>query len=247
MTNFAAHAASKWMQLPAWLRLTLAAALATCCVLLLSASPSLADDGGTNDQPQPITDSSGVPVGAYKSLPIDRGSLVYNQDKAFWSKPVDFLWTATYNNTTLTVMFNKFLMTFGWVDWIKGPAVLLAGGFEQLIAGVQWLPFVTMMAGLFVGWLWMRGRTGAGWAELAMSAIVVALVTTVLANPVASIAGPNGALVKAQEYGKSVGAELLSSTKNPDGTQPEEVINKEASQPIVDAFIRYPYQVAAFG
>lgn len=233
-----------------WPRRAAAVLALAGAVFLGSAVPALADTGApapSASADAPITDSSGVPIEAYQALPIDRGGWAANQDKMFWSKPIDLIWGNSYKDAQVAIMFNRWSMQFGWVDWITGPAKQLSTGFESLTAKLPWQALVGSLAGGFAGWLLLRGRTGAAWSEVVVASVLLALATTVLSNPVETVAGNEGLIVKARDAAQNASSEILSNTRGSDGKQPAEVVNASATQPMVDAFVRIPYQTIAFG
>ncbi|MFK0074642.1 hypothetical protein [Arthrobacter woluwensis] len=229
--------------------LALVALLLATVFFLGGATPASADTGEPSPPAPsaPLTDSSGIPLEAYKELPIDRGGWTFNQDKMFWAKPIDLLYGAHFDNATNAIEFNKWNSEFTWVDWISGPGQVVSTGFESFTSKIPWQTFVGTLAAIVVVFLLWRGRSGAGWSELLISTFLLALATTVLVNPVATVTGPGGAIEKTKTFAQSTQAEILNGTRLPDGSKPTEVVNAQATQPMGDVFVRYIYQATAFG
>ncbi|MDN5666837.1 MAG: hypothetical protein L0G87_00400 [Renibacterium salmoninarum] len=225
----------------------LVALIAAMVLLTAGAGAASAADGSPPPPRGVLTDSSGVPVDNYLFLPIDRGAVVWNQDKFFWSKIIDGMWVAQLKNSITSLVIMDQATTFTWVDGIKAPADQIAQGFDSALGGIMWYALLTFIAGAVVAYFLFRRGVGAGLGELAVTVGVIAITGTFLLNPVANIAGSNGLISQAQKLGATTSAEVLTNVRTADGKPPAQVIDQAALQPMVDAFIRAPYQVAAFG
>lgn len=193
-----------------------------------------------------ITDSSGVPLGYYVVLPLDRGD-VFNWGKAFIAAWLDPIWTGHLGMVSWMIWFCNWLLSFEWVGVIATPFNALAGVIEGFLGQINWIPFALMIAGGVAGLAIMVGRHSTGWAEIFISATCAVLATGMLANPVASLTAAGGALDTAQNYGGEIAAAVVSNDAGDPNWDSDQVLSSAVTSQLVDLFVKVPAQTIAFG
>lgn len=215
-------------------------------LLILGATPALADPG-RSQAPWfltwiSLTDTRGISVWKYE-MSIDRGGMT-SPGKFFWSVLVDISWQIYRAVCVIALWFLDWVLSFTWVPVIATPLLAVGDAMQSTVSGLGLVPVLLTFTAL-VAVLWMaRGRWATGIWELAMALVIAALASGVFAQPVAMIAGTDGLLVKTNQAGQELAAEL--ATGEAAGKTSEE-LRAEQTGLLVDTFIRQPTQMINFG
>lgn len=142
----------------------------------------------------------------------------------------------------------NWVLQFRFLSIVRGPANIVAEVLNRVVGQLGIVP-VLLIFSILVSSVWLiRGRSGAGIGEMAVSTVIAALVGTSLANPVTFITGPNGALAQAQRLGAGITAQLLSkSPGSSSATDPTALVQAKVSAQVLDTFVRVPQQIINFG
>lgn len=174
--------------------------------------------------------------------------------------------------TSLMVWAFQFVLEFKFIDIVKEPAHEVAVVIEDVTNQIPIVAALATLSALMSGLWIMKGRSGAGFGEMAITAIIVTLLGMAFTKPVTFITGENGLLTSAQEAGSSITADLLYPKGESQDTQPVDPndpnspehggdrvdsrpeINdpKAAAQDamtsrMLDTYIRTPHQLLNFG
>lgn len=191
------------------------------------------------------TDSHGIPVSHYVSIPIDRGGWT-DTGKAILAFFTDTIWAFHLFAISWALWLFDFILTFAWVDLIAGPFVFLGSTIEAFFLRFEWMPFALALAGLIGGFMIVAGRIGKGITEMAMAVLIAVLAVMVYTNPAKALTATGGALDKAQVIGQQLTSIVTYDDIN--ATELEETdLSNAITAPVVDLLVRDPAQSLAFG
>lgn len=189
-----------------------------------------------------VKDSSGINAADYY-LSIDQGGVTH-PFKLIWGWLITVEWEAYRACVLCAIWVIKLALSFQWLDLLLTPVRDIANAVTTLTGRVDLQSFMlALAAGAVALWIF-RGRFATGLYELVVSLIVAAGVFGILANPVESIAGQDGMLMKTNHMSMEV-ANGLADDGNTNG-DPNQQVDKLTSQ-LVDTFVRQPTQLMAFG
>lgn len=157
-----------------------------------------------------------------------------------------------------------FVLQFKFLALVRAPANVVAEVIQNTIGQLGIISTIATVSALISAVWWFKGRAGAGLGEMAVTAVIAALMGTALANPVAMITGPDGAMAKAQQMGSAISANLLTTdaakhasgsvgtgaTKDPvggGGQDPNTMVKDAATKRILDVFVRTPHELLETG
>ncbi len=201
--------------------------------------------------PTAMVDQDGVSLLQYNMLPLDRGD-AWTLQKGFWTNPTDTLWTMHLMGVAWSLWMFEFQLSFQWVDWITGPISAIADFIQSAVTQIGWVPLAMAITGLVCGIALLTGRIASGITELLISAACLALSLGILLNPVASLAGPNGAIVWSATQGGNLAASIAADnpvlpTDEPSLDDAQRVLSETITTQLMDIFVRRPAQEIAFG
>lgn len=214
-----------------------------------------ADNGTISSLPwlSPLSakDSGGVDLLHYATLPLDRGD-AWTWDKSFISSIVDPLWVFHLAAVSWVLWLFQFLLSFQWVDWLATPIGAIATFISGIVSQIGWLPLALAAVAVICGAFIMGGKVAKGVIEIAISVAASVLAVTLLANPVAALTGPNGALPWVESWGGTLAASIASdnpslSVNDPSSTDASKALSDTLIAQLMDIWVRYPAQEVAFG
>lgn len=188
-----------------------------------------------------VKDSSGVPVAAYSSLPIDQGGVTH-PFRGARALIMNILWAFYSTFIFLILTFLEFILSLVWLEWLASPFILLAGSIHGILGQFGIIGVGLSLSALFIAVAFIRGRKATAILEILIVSAVGGLVSTPIGNPIYSIAMENGGIYKSAEYGNELGIETIDGAKDGDGAEPSAV-----NASIVDMTLRSPVMLMAFG
>lgn len=189
-----------------------------------------------------LKDSRGIPMWNYE-LSLDRGGIT-SPDKFFWASITDAAWGAYRSWCALALWFLDWVLSFTWVSTIAGPLLKVGDAMQSVVDRVGLVPTFLTVTALLSGLWFLKGKfTTAVW-EVGIACVIAALASGIFAHPVQLVAGPNGYIVKANQTGQQLAAEL--ATGESEGKTPEQLRQAQTGQ-LVDTFIRQPTEMINFG
>lgn len=195
-----------------------------------------------------IHDTHGIGIEKYMSLPLDRGD-VWTPQKMWVTSMLDILWVGHIFYVAVLFALVKFLLAFEWVDFIATPLNGIAVSFQALVTQFHWIPFALIVTAFVAGIYMLRGKFSSGLIECVIAVFIAIAATGVLANPVATITGPDGFLNSAKTWGGEI---AVAITTDP-GTRPDttmsadKVLAENVIAQLVDTYVRVPAQTVTFG
>lgn len=188
-----------------------------------------------------LTDSHKVSVWNYQ-LSFDQGN-VTSPMKGIWAFALSMLWSLYQAGVSVVIWLLDWVLSFKWLEVVAAPFLALSDGLHAVMNAIGAGPaFLTIAAMAAVLWM-ARGKWALGVYELGMSCLIAVLATSIFANPVQMIAGPDGALIKARDFGVEVAAGLANGGNGGTGSETQQVL----TQQLADTFIRLPHQLVNFG
>jgi hypothetical protein len=222
-------------------------ALTSAVISALYSAPVLAADQKIGQTPPAlawihVNDSQGISMWNYE-LSLDRGGIT-NPGKFFWASLTDTCWGLYRAGVALALWLLDWVFSFTWVQTFAKPMMSTGDTMQQLVDRVGVVPTFLAITALVAG-LWMfQGKYATTVWEVGISCVIAALATGIFAQPVQLIAGPDGYIVKANQTGQELAAEL--STDRFHRSDPQEVSQLQIGQ-LVDTFIRQPTELINFG
>ncbi|MFK4298140.1 hypothetical protein ABH924_003301 [Arthrobacter sp. GAS37] len=237
-------------------------------LIVAGAAAAHADTGGQVTAfiglPTNIRDSHGISIAQYATLPLDRGD-AWTWQKGIISLITDIIWAGHIYYISWFLAILKMLLAFEWVGWLATPVQGFATNLQNLTNQLGIVPLAILVAGIFGSVMIMRGRLAQGISEWFAAGLIAVLVTTVLANPVASITGPDGFLTKAKTWGGELSlaitndptcsrnaglnaAQGIQAATCPSTSIPaDQVLTDTVMTQISDVFVRLPAITLTFG
>jgi|GEM_PF-4925784 len=239
-------------------------------VLMLAGATAAHADGGSVGMPfiglpANITDSHGISITQYATLPLDRGD-GWTLNKSVVSFIVDIIWAGHIYYIAWLLMILKLLLGFEWITWLAAPVAIFAAGLQNLVNTMGLATLSTITAGVIGAWQIARGRFASGIGDWFVGAVILVLVTGFLSAPVALLTGPDGFLTKSKQWG---GELSLAITSDPScygekaalaqahGEQApgcpatdapaDQVLTQTVMAQITDSFVREPAIILVFG
>lgn len=189
-----------------------------------------------------FTDSHGINVWQYE-LSIDRGNPVRGPDKWFWTKFVDPLWQAYRSCVLVAIWLIRWVLEFGWMAPIREAAVTAYIELSGVIGQMGLVAMFLTIAGVVGAFYIVRGRIATGVWEMVLACVIVAGLSTFLANPAGVILNPDhGVAYAARDISLDVAAAV---SQEPD-RDPDKQVNQITSS-LIETFLRQPLQLANFG
>lgn len=187
--------------------------------------------------------SSGIKISQF-TLDVDHGGFT-DPVKAVTALILSMLWDTYREAVGVAIWLYNQATSYGWVDAALGPARSFAAGLENVIIQVGVIPLALTIAA-FIGGGWMlRGRWAGGLAELAVSCVLAVLATGALSHPVDLVAGSDGLLGRAEQFGTELSAVIVSggtaSSSDP------AALKQQTTAALVDAFLRGPHELVNYG
>lgn len=190
-----------------------------------------------------LEDSRGISIWDYE-LSLDRGG-VTSPDTFFWSAITDACWGAYRAWCALALWFLNWVMSFDWIHTIAAPLISIGDAMQVVVTQLGVVPTLATIAAIVaVGWM-ARGRWATGVWELALTLVIAALATGVLAQPVRLLAGDAGLIVKTQQAGLELSA-AIDGQSGVSGQTPDQ-LRRAQTGVLVDTFIRAPTEMINFG
>ena len=211
------------------------------------AAPITTDDSHLGQTPPSLSwidlkDSRGISMWNFE-LSLDRGGLT-SADKVAWSMVTDWAWGAYRGWCALALWFLDWVMSFSWVDTIASPILTVGDSMQSVVNKIGLVPTFLTVTALLAGLWFLKGRyTTAIW-EVGIACVIAALASGVFAHPVHLIAGSDGYIVKANQAGQELAAQLATGSSA--GKTPEQLRQAQTGK-LVDTFIRQPTELINFG
>jgi hypothetical protein len=223
--------------------------------LIFNGALALADNGSVSSlpflPPTEMKDTHGVSMVHYVTLPLDRGD-AWTFGKTFWTSITDAIWIAHITALTWMLWQFEFLLSFQWVSWLASPIDVIAKLVHNVVSAIGWIPLALAIAALVCGIAFWTGRMAKSLVEVGVSVAAAVLAVTILANPVATLTGPNGAFSFVEKWGGSIAVSIAGgddqlSNQDPSTTDSSKILTDTITAQLMDLFVRLPAQEIAFG
>lgn len=238
-----------------WLRHRLPTiAVLTLALLGLVAVPAFADPIGDAvksvmfGQANPmlsfiqLSDSHGINVWQYE-LSLDRGNPITATDKWFWSKPVDAAWQFYRDGVLVAIWILHWILSFGWITPVGDAATSISTALHTTMGPLGLAGMFLTVAGVVGAVYIFRGKVATGVWEIAVAVVIMAGLSTFLANPANLILNQNDGLI-AKVHQTSMGfVAAMADTPELKGSDQTGAITSD----LIQTFIRQPLQMVNFG
>ncbi|MCA0296947.1 MAG: hypothetical protein LCH96_16875 [Actinobacteria bacterium] len=189
-----------------------------------------------------LTDSHGINVWQYE-LSIDRGNAITATDKWFWAKPIDSAWQFYRDGVLTAIWLLHWILDFGWIAPIGDAAMTVSDSLHNVVSQMGLAALFLTFAGTVAAFYIVRGKIATGVWEFLMAIVIMAGLTTFLANPARMILNPSDGLVyKARDASMSVVA-AIAETPDLKGSDQTDAITSD----LIQTFIRQPLEMVNFG
>lgn len=225
-----------------------AVVLAVLVLTASTATTSLADDGSPFDEAieryQNLYDSRGNHIDSYMYLSLYDGGTT-GMDTKFFSWIAAMQWTIYANLVKTAILWLDWVASLGWKDFLIGPLSALSSTAQTVIGTIGLRPLMLTILAIVVTVLLIRRRTGAALSELAIGCLMAALAAGALANPMAVVAGPSGAISQAQEVGDTLSTAISTDGEDLDGSSSTD--DSGLTGALIDTMLRTPHQLINYG
>lgn len=219
-------------------------AMATVFVQLAAADPGDIGQGPPVLRWIEVEDSRGLSAWSYE-LSLDRGGIT-DPKNFFWAALVDLCWSLYWGGVVLAIWFLDWVLSFDWVGLLASPLLTIGDALQGVIDQFGLVPTLLTISALAAA-LWMaRGKWATGLWELAMALVIAALASGVLAQPLQLVAGPDGMIYTARDWGFELAGHLSGSTDS--GQSPDSAaMRRQLTGQMVNTFVRQPAELINFG
>lgn len=227
-----------------WLTLGLTLLLVT----ILGAGQAFAADGKASNPflaPFAIKDTHGFTTAQYA---LNTGGTGFGFQSMIDATASFFLtlgWDAYRMIVSIVLWLYDFALQFQMLDVLAGPADVIAVTLGDTIGRFHAVEIFLLLAFIAcLGWF-IKGNAGAGIIDFLISLTAVALLGSILANPVPRISGPDGMIIQAKNLGVAISAQVISGGHQTSADPA--VLQQQTSAKLVDQFIRTPHQLLNYG
>lgn len=228
-----------------WVQVSIRTLIAATVVTLIGNVAFVAADSDGNHLGQTIpalswiqlADHKGISLWNYE-LTINYHSDIFNAGAMISALFTEILWRGYLGCAAVAIWFIDWVVSFEWLDIITTPLMAIGDALLDVISRLGLAPAFLTVAALAGAIFVMRGKIARGIYEMAIGALVVALSATVLSNPIALVAGPDGWIYQARDHTLDLVAAM--------GDQAETDPNAITSE-LITTFIRQPVQLVSFG
>lgn len=182
-----------------------------------------------------IKDTTGTSIWAY-SLSMNHGGWTNGTTALSWWF-TDLIWEVYRGFVAFALWAIDWVISLTWLKTISTPLIGVGSQLHAMLFTNIRTTALLSITGLVAGFALMRGKLATGAYEAFASAVVAALAITMLANPVASVGGDAGWLVKSRDGAVEAAGQL---TNTPDAQH-------AATERMATALVRYPQQLVNFG
>lgn len=228
--------------------------VSTLAILVVGASPAFANPigdavkGALFGQSNPmlsfiqLEDAHGINVWQYE-LSLDRGNPVLSTDKWFWAKPVDAAWQFYRDGVLVAIWVLHWILDFGWVTAVGDAAIPLGEALHSTVGQLGLPGLFLTIAGVVGAFYIFRGKVATGVWEIAVAVIIMAGLSTFLANPVRMLLDPSDGLVYQARDTSMDFVAAMAQTPELSGSDQTNAITSD----LISTFIRQPLQMVNFG
>lgn len=189
-----------------------------------------------------VKDSHGINVWRYV-MSIDSGSAT-NPNAVVFSPLVQIVWGGMRLFASLSIWFVGWVLRFDWLDLLLAPVAAIGEASSVMVDRLGVVTVFAMAAALFAGFMMFRGKHTTFVYDLLIAAVLAALATGAMHDPVEKIGGQNGYVVKARDAGMEFAAGL-SNGGNTSGNVESNI--EQLQTDMVDTLLRQPTQMINFG
>lgn len=196
-----------------------------------------------------LKDKHGLKIDQYQ-LSVSQGG-VTDVDTLGGAQIIGYFWDFYRLGIGVCIQMIDWVLGFEFLDMLRGPAASFATVMDDLVTTIGLIPVLGTIGVVMSMGLMLKGREGAGLAEMATTVVIAGLAGTALANPVERIAGGNGVIAVSQDLGAGITAKLLEDGGGQKGgtagDDPHKVVQNSVSSQLIDGFVRKPQQLLNFG
>src|SRR5699024_10562332 len=153
-----------------------------------------------------ITDSHGVQVWMY-GLNLDEGGVTH-MSRLVWAALTQLLWAPYQALVNVALWFVDWTMGLSWLHVVASPLLTVGDALEDLVARLGATTVLLTITAIVAVLAMARGRWASGIYEIAITTVIAALTTGVVAHPVAMAGGDGGLTEQAHHAGVDQAAAL---------------------------------------
>lgn len=215
--------------------------------VLATAAPTLAVEDATGIEQiwSGLTDSRGNQVDDFSTLSFYDGGWTGTEQKIF-GPLTELVWGWYAYLARAQIIILDWVMALGWKDFVLGPLNALSNVLATIMSILGLRPLMLMILAVGVALLLFRRRSGTAISELFVGASIAAVAVGILANPMAVVAGDNGAITQAQNVGMTLATAINTGGDSMEASNNEEMRNALTEQ-LVDSLLRTPHQIINYG
>lgn len=210
---------------------------------------AFADDGAPAGSMGHLTatDSQGYEVWRYE-LNIDEGQMHRAQEKIPAGMLLNWGWDFYRLCVGDALKLTDVVLNFEFINWLQGPALMVEQTLSKVIDMMGLWGLLLTISAFLAGYWWFKGRAGVAIGQVLLACLIASLGQNHLTDPVGLLTGPEGALVKSQQFGQEITAQMLND--NPDAAvkvDEDGNITNSITASLVDTFVREPHQMVNYG
>lgn len=193
-----------------------------------------------------LTDTHGVSVWDF-DLQFDTGSFLGVPDVGtqIYSTLTGLFWGWYRNLVSVQIWVLDWVLGMDWLGFILSPLAGISVIVQSMVSQIGILSLTLIILAFVVGFWLIRGRYAGGFMELLIGCAIAALATGFLANPMATIGGPNGVIMQSRDAGMSIATGF--ATEGASFEQNTDAIRDGLKGQLVDTLVRTPHQILNYG
>ncbi|WP_125775619.1 hypothetical protein [Antribacter gilvus] len=203
------------------------------------------EDAGTSGID--LTDTHGVSVWDF-TLQFDTGSGFFalpDVTAEIYGTLTRLFWGWYQNIVSVQVWVLDWVLGMDWLNFILAPLAGISMIVQSMVAQIGILSLTLIILAFVVGYWLLKGRYAGGFMELLIGCVIAALATGFLANPMATIAGPNGVIMQSRDAGMDIATGF--ATDGASFRENADAIRSGLKGQLVDTLVRTPHQILNYG
>lgn len=192
-----------------------------------------------------LEDTHGISSGRFQLDWDDGGGFLPDLRSESFATISDALWEWHRALVSVQIWVLDWVLGMDWLDYVLSPLAGIGAVVQSMVSQIGLLSLTLIILAFVVGFWLLKGRYAGGFMELLIGCVIAALATGFLANPFATIGGPDGVIMSSRDAGMDIATGFASEGAS--FTQDREVIRDGLKTQLTDVMVRTPHQIINYG
>lgn len=212
----------------------------------MSSFQDIVDD--LNESTESLRDGHEIPLEQYKSLPMDPGGFT-DPGQVVNSTANGFFWDGHHAGFEGLMWLLNFIFSYAWADILVQPVQTISTAMQTMSYDIRivFMGVAFAAAALVYGVAMLRGKMAHGLSNLAVTALLGALLLGIFSNPFVTVFGDGGWFDSMKTNGSQVAAQIMNDGDEDGELTADKALTDTMGKTYVDILVREPYQHLLFG